>query len=634
MVTFLLAANAAHRGSVDPVSVEGRLCHPTQLIVRSATPEANLRVAGVRGEVVRRFPEIGWSVIRVEEGQLTRAKSVIDAKFGPGQVFYDRVKVPAYTPNDPLWPDMWHATAIKADLAWDVTFGSPSATVAIIDTGVNTAHEDLAANMWVNTAEIPGNNIDDDSNGYIDDINGWDFAYNDAVPNDVHGHGTACAGLAAGVQDNNLGGTGVAPRAKIMALKAAIDSGYFYDSANIGCYLYAAANGASVVSCSFFSDLVTPPEEDAINYIFDHGVLPVVAAANASSVIPYYPAAYEKSLAVAAFQNNGNMAGFSNFGSWVDVAAPGTNLRTTTNSGGYTNGFGGTSGATPQVAGLAALLKGMNPALTPQQIRNVIEDSALLVSQAPMGEYSNYGKVDCLAAVQTAQGATPAVKPVKVRWAMPMGRGNRTVRIYGRGMDRASVTATDGAGGALTILERTRDYMDVRYFYTLNPLVKVYDGATLLKTLNMAIDTRFWTLAEASAPSASVTGGFDEVLTQDSTFLTCTRRSDGKVILDGVIKLVDKPRGMQISLNRRYLGATAGTETVSFYKWSTNSYPYGSYETIGTSTINGNWQFSRYQLPNASNFYDVTGSLYIRIETTADLPTGTVLQLDLVRAAF
>ena len=634
MLPILLSSLAVGASSNQPVFVEGRLCHPNQLLVRSATPDADLSRLRVRAEVVRRFPEIGWSVIRVGNGQITSVKAAIDAKYGSGTALYDHVKFPAYTPNDTMWPDMWHATSIKANLAWDITFGGPSAVVGIIDTGVNTAHPDLVDNIWVNPGEVPGNGVDDDNNGFIDDVNGYDFAYNDPVPDDVHGHGTACAGLAAAVQDNTIGVTGVAPRAKIMALKAAIDSGYFYDSANIGCYLYAANNGASVVSCSFFSDLVTPPEEDAINFAFAHGVLPVVAAANSASVIPYYPGAYERSLCVAAYQNNGSMAGFSNFGSWVDVSAPGTNLRTTTASGAYTSGFGGTSGATPQVAGLAALIKGMNPALTPQQIRNAIEDSALLVSQAPMGEYSNYGKIDCQAAVQAALGAPQTPKPSTVRWASPLGRGNRVVRVYGRGMDRPTVVAKDGTGAPLTILERTRDYMDVRYFSNVNLIVDVFDGATLLKHLNMGVDTRFWTLAEASAPSASVTGGFDDVLLDDGTFLTCTRRTDGKVILDGVLKLVDKSRTMQISLNRKYLGASAGTETVSVYKWASNSYPYGSYQTIGTKTINGGWQFSRYQLPTSGDFYDVTGSMYIRIETTADMPIGTVLQLDLVRAGY
>src|SRR6185295_7407802 len=165
-----------------------------------------------------------------------------------------------------------------ADVAWDTLKGAPTVRVAVMDTGLDYTHPDLAANVWTNPGEIPSNGIDDDSNGYIDDVHGYDFAYNDSDPNDNFGHGTSCAGLVAARQDNGIGVTGVAPLCQLVGVKAALDSGYFYDSANVPALLYCADMGFQVISMSFYSDGVTPAEGDAINYCWNHGVLPVAAA--------------------------------------------------------------------------------------------------------------------------------------------------------------------------------------------------------------------------------------------------------------------------------------------------------------------------------------------------------------------
>ncbi|MEQ1932556.1 MAG: S8 family peptidase, partial [Fimbriimonadaceae bacterium] len=433
-----LALLACQVGSQNllPIEIEGMLCHPNRLMVKVDSMETAHELTERGYRLTKSFPKINWVVVETDPSQLRATRSSLSLEPGVKLVAFDRAAVPTYTPNDAKWVDMWHARTIKADLAWDISFGNvQSVTVAIIDTGVNTAHPDLAANLWRNKAETAGNSIDDDGNGYVDDINGYDFAYNDPIPNDVNGHGTACAGLAAAVQDNTIGVTGVAPKAKIMCLKASIDSGYFYDSNNVGAYLYALDNGAKVISCSFFSDRVSQIERDAIDALWAGGVLPVVAAGNDNSVVPFYPAAYEKSLAVAATDQNDNRAGFSNFGSWVDVACPGVALRSTTAAGGYTDGFGGTSGACPQVAGLAALLLGAVPGTTNADLRACIEDTATALTT----DFSKDGLINCQKAMQTLKGLLlPAVKSPKVNYMTPViaavGSGQfMNARLYGRG---------------------------------------------------------------------------------------------------------------------------------------------------------------------------------------------------------
>jgi subtilisin family serine protease len=343
----------------------------------------------------------------------------------------------------------------------------------------------LAGNIWVNSDEIPNNGIDDDANGYIDDRNGYDFGYNDPIPNDVNGHGTSCAGLVAAVQDNTIGVTGTAPFAKIMALKASTDDGYFYDSANIGCYMYAAGNGAKVLSCSYFSDRVSQAERDAIDYCWQRGILPVVAAGNANTVTPYYPGAYENVLAVGATDQSDNKAGFSNYGSWVDVASPGVSLRSTTAGGGYTNGFGGTSGATPQVAGIAALILGARPNLTNAQLRSILEDTATALAT----DWTNYGLVNAQKAVRVALGLEAQVAKTPVaRYITPIVygnrigggiRGNEVARLYGRGFQSPNTVEIKVGTTNLRILRQTRDWIDFELPIGSAPIEVSVNGSKL-----------------------------------------------------------------------------------------------------------------------------------------------------------
>ncbi|HZH98919.1 MAG TPA: S8 family peptidase, partial [Fimbriimonadaceae bacterium] len=543
-------------------------------------------------------------------------------------------------PNDPKWPDQWHMRQIKADQAWDRSFGSNQITVAVMDTGVNTAHEDLAANIWVNTGEIAGNGIDDDGNGYIDDRNGYDFAYSDPIPNDVNGHGTACAGLVAAAQDNSLGGSGVAPRAKIMALKSSIDSGYFYDSANVPAYLYAADNGAKVLSMSFYSDRVSHAERQAIDYCWSRGVLPVAAAGNDNTVYSYYPAAYENTLSVAATTQNDSMAGFSNRGSWVDVAAPGTGLTTTSAGGGYTGAFGGTSGACPHVAGLAALIWGARPNLTVDRVRSIIEDTATPLSQAPFGEFSNYGLVNCKAAMDAALDGTTTVRTPLVRYVTPTGvstgflertgTANVVSRVYGRGFDGQGVMVTSG-GVQARIVGQSRDWIDFILPPSAGGALEVeVNNVSIATVVRPVVKTLTYPLIEAATQGATLTGGFAEALSVDGAFVRCTRRNDGVIRMHSTFRRVEASPEMDLVLSRRYTGTKAGTENVYLYDWSSASYPYGNFVLLHSGRIPQNLSSSVIRVPDAARFRDFEGTLYLQIETSGTGP-GAAAEYDLVQ---
>lgn len=632
MLSILLgAAIKAQR----PIVVDGVLCHPSRLIVKLADigETSSLTRAGLR--VLETYPQIRCAVVETVDGSVKEARSQLEGQPGIERVEYDRAARAAYTPNDAMWPDMWHARTLKVDLAWDLTRGSSNVIVAVIDTGVNTAHPDLAGNIWVNSGEIPNNGIDDDANGYIDDRNGYDFGYNDPIPNDVNGHGTSCAGLVAAVQDNTIGVTGTAPFAKIMALKASTDDGYFYDSANIGCYMYAAGNGAKVLSCSYFSDRVSQAERDAIDYCWQRGILPVVAAGNANTITPYYPGAYENVLAVGATDQSDNKAGFSNYGSWVDVASPGVSLRSTTAGGGYTNGFGGTSGATPQVAGIAALILGARPNLTNAQLRSILEDTATALAT----DWTNYGLVNAQKAVRVALGLeTQVAKTPVARYITPIVygnrigggiRGNEVARLYGRGFQTPNAVEIKVGTTNLRILRQTRDWIDFELPIGSAPIEVSVNGSKLRTFTRPAVSPTAWSAIELASPGAGTTGGFDETLRADNVNATCTRRSDGVIRLDTVFRrVVSFGNPMRLTLKRHFTGSTVGTEKVWIYNWSTASYPYGSWTQLSSRGLPQTSTTSTLTVSEPWKYIDPEGTVYLRVETSNDVASGAVLNLD------
>lgn len=641
----LVAALTISSFSSEPVIVDGVLCHPRRLLVKmkDGTNPSSLWGMGTgsrESKVVRWMPEIGWAVVELNSpGKLKSALKRLLGNPNVAQATLDRAARPAYEPNDPRWPDQWGPAFIKVDLAWDLSLGSSSAIVAVIDTGVKKDHEDLAAQIYVNAGEIPGNSIDDDSNGYVDDVSGWDFAYNDNDANDVYGHGTPCAGIVAATGDNALGMSGMAPRARILPIKACIDSGYFYDSFTVPAYIYCANLGVHVLSMSYFSDQVSPAERDAIDYCWNNNVLPVAAAGNSSSVIPYYPGAYDNVLSVAAINTSGNKAGFSNYGALVDVAAPGTGLTATSNNGGYTTSFGGTSGATPHIAGLAALLKGARPSATNQELRHAIEDTATAVNQAPFGEYCNYGIVNSQAAMQAILGTPAPPKSPVVRYVSALGSQPSDVfyesedafvsRIYGRGFQAPRVVEISVAGQPLTVVAQTRDYVDFLFEPPLSgPFVVKVDGQTI-STLTMPETYRIcYPMSEASTPSSSTTNGFLATLNPDGQTMRCTRNGDGDIIAQMTFHRLQNANELKLKIRRHYTGVGGSSvERILVYDWSSASYPYGSFVELSNGPCPTTATTSTLSLPNPTRFFDDEKTLYVVVEAT-NMPSGSELRVD------
>ena len=635
--------------------------NPTRLLVkvkrgadRREVAEAHARAGG---RVVRDLPQIGWQIVEVPYGEQRDARARYEGERSIARADLDRARRVAHVPNDPYWGYQWHMKNIKADLAWDTVKGDPAVVVAVMDTGLLTTHPDLAANVWVNPGEILGNGLDDDGNGYVDDVHGYDFAYGDPDPDDVHGHGTACAGLVAAVQDNSIGVTGVAPLCRLAGVKAANNSGYFYDSANVPALLYCADMGFKVVSMSFFSDEVTPAERDAIDYCWQRGVVLVAAAGNSLSVIPYYPAAYENVIAVAATDSSDNPTWFTDYGSWVDVAAPGLGLATTTKGNGYTTGFAGTSGSAPHVAGLAGLLFAASPGATNRRVRAALEDTAASTIWAPWGEYTNYGKVDCDAAVDRVQGATSGSKPARLLFAAPVGGGDRflpgaryspegwpLVRFFGVGFETPNVVDVRTHGRSLPLIRQDRRVV----IASLEP-AGTGPGAALQSEHDLRLDVNGATVGGITwdqgpglvyAPTdvgtygATVVGGFQEIYRVDGRRLTCDDDGAGRIYCEIPVRKVAplEPDKVTIEFTRSYGRCRGGTETLYLYDWSTWSYPYGSWITVWSRTIPDH----RTETVTAAittapgNYIDDEGTMYFVLQTTGAGSAG-ILRADAFR---
>lgn len=271
---------------------------------------------------------------------------------------------------------------INAPQAWDTITGNGGTLVAVIDTGVDYNHPDLKDNMWVNDGEVAGNGIDDDKNGYVDDIYGYDFLNNDPDPMDDDGHGTHCAGTIGAVGNNGIGVAGVNWRAKIMALKFLGPNGGSTSGA-IRAIDYAVANGARISNNSWGGGGFSPALSNAIDRARQAGHLFVAAAGNSYSnndIVPAYPANYaiDNVVSVAAIDHNGVIADFSNRGvRTVDIGAPGVNVLSCQPGGGYQY-LSGTSMAAPHVTGALSLLLDRYPALTYRQAITMLYSSATL----------------------------------------------------------------------------------------------------------------------------------------------------------------------------------------------------------------------------------------------------------------
>ena len=285
-------------------------------------------------------------------------------------------------PNDDYYSDQYGLGLVNAPGVWDLNIDCSDVVVAVIDTGVLTSHSDLAANIWTNPGEIPGDGKDNDNNGYIDDVHGWDFIGKDNDPTDANGHGTHVAGIISAVTNNSRGVASISRNAKIVPLRVGDANGYLSSSCIYEAIQYVKKMGIPIVNNSYGDTNYSFTVYNAINECKNS--LFLVAACNYgkdNDVTPYYPACYDSSniLTIAATQQDDTLWASSNYGvKSVDIAAPGRQIWSTyiTSAGraAYTS-MSGTSMATPMAASTAAVIKAKHPYMTPEEIIEKMEST-------------------------------------------------------------------------------------------------------------------------------------------------------------------------------------------------------------------------------------------------------------------
>ncbi|MCS7064933.1 MAG: S8 family serine peptidase [Fimbriimonadales bacterium] len=616
------------------------LAAPDRVMVRFASETARKECEQAGFAILRDIPQIGYAVVRVPWGQVDESIEQLIRNGWASEAYPDRAYRLAYEPNDPLFPSQWNLFRMQVPQAWDWTRGSPQVVVAVLDTGVDYYHPELAPNLWVNTGEIPNNGIDDDGNGLVDDYLGYDFAYNDPNPMDDHGHGTACAGIVAAAGDNNLQIAGVAFQCRIMCVKIGLSNGYSYDSMFAPGVIYAAQMGAKVQSISYFSDDLTPALRAATDYAWKLGSLLVVAAGNYNEPLPLYPAGYDRAVGVAASTQLDRKASFSNMGSWVDVAAPGVGIYATRWGGGYTDSFAGTSAAAPNAAGVAALLWSWSPNARIETIREALEYSAEVIPDPAAGAYVNYGRVNADRALRYLREAMllpdgfalwNPIQPA-IHWISPHrpsyegGRVTIGGRYFGWNPLWGRVMLNNQR---LQVLEWTDGKIVVWLPRGARP-------GWLQVVVRGVPSNRLW-LERAAHPSrrgaaptdrqikgylvgGSVSGGFNELRAADGQALIADARDDsGDLTLYLLVRGLDKNRirgTLHLTYRRQGQNLRPGvTEWVQLYNFASGSYPYGSFTTLlSVPPPTDGYQTVTIALPgDPAQYVSYEGDLFVRV---------------------
>jgi len=374
-------------------------------------------------------------------------------------------------PNDPSFASQWGlrntgqtvnfaagtpGDDIHAAGAWDVTTGSRAVKVAVVDSGVDAAHPDLAANIWSNPGEscagCASNGVDDDGNGYVDDAHGWNCLAGSNNPADDNGHGTHVAGIIGAAGNNGTGVTGVNWRVSIMPVKFVGADGSGTTADAICSIQYAVNAGADVINASWGDTDYSQALYDAIAQADQHGVLFVAAAGNDSAnndSTPHYPASYDlpNVISVAATDSNDNLAWFSDYGDGsVDIGAPGQSILSTWPGGGYRY-EDGTSMATPFVSGAAALVKAADPGATAVGIKALLMGTADPASDLA-GFVASGGRLDASAALHCANAGEVQIDSPRQGFVAAAGQP-LPVRVIGSSCaDAGGVTVTATANGS------------------------------------------------------------------------------------------------------------------------------------------------------------------------------------------
>ncbi len=490
--------------------------------------------------------------IKVPEDALEQVKKALSNNPNIQFVEENFIAEAGYVPNDERYPSQWHLPMIAAPDGWDYTTGSQSVPIAIIDSGVDPTHPDLAGNL----------------------IAGYNFLGNNTDTQDIQGHGTAVAGSAAAMTDNITGVAGVAWNSPIMPLVVVNTDGSatYYDIAQA--INYAADQGVRIMNISLGGSSSSSTLQNAVNYAWNKGAVIIAAASNYSTDTPYYPAACANVVAASATTSSDTFASFSNYGTWVDISAPGASILTTSRGGGY-GSWSGTSFSSPITAGVAALILSANPSLTNAQVVDILTQNADDLGSTGFDKYFGYGRVNAFQSILAALAAVPDEDTIDPSVEITSPQDGTSVN----GSLTVSVSTVDEGG-----VDRVELYVDGTLLSsdTASPYTFAWDTYAYANSDHELMAKAYDTAGnEGRSSVTTVTVANESDDDTQAPLVAITSVQDGALVSGGITVDVSATDEGGVALVELYVdGVLLDEDIMSPYAffWDTTAYDNGTYE--------------------------------------------------------
>jgi thermitase len=533
----------------------GRL--PDELLVQVKAGVTESRARGILNEfgaqVSDEIPQLRVKRIKVPPQALERILESLNAHEHMSFAEPNFLAEPMSIPNDYYYNSQWHLPKISAPEGWDLTTGASDIPIAILDTGVDPSHPDLQAKL------LPG----------------YNFYDRNTDTSDVRGHGTAVAGAAAAISNNGSGVAGVAWKNPILPLRISAPDGYATYSAMASAITYAADHGAKVINLSYGGENYSSTLQSAVDYAWSKGAVVVASAANYSTDTPYYPAACNHVVAVSATNTSDQLTTFSNYGNWVDVAAPGVSIYTTSRGGGY-GAYSGTSFSSPVTAGLLALIFSANPSLTNQDVLDILTQNTDDLGAPGFDSTFAHGRINVSKSLKAAlekRQETDTTPPLAIITSPSDGS------VITGGAITVSVSATDNVG-----VTKVELYVNgsLHSTDTSSPYSFLWDSSQRPDGTY-----QFYAKAYDAAGNTAQSGSISLNLARPQTDITppvvsISSPSDGSVITGGAITVsVSATDNVGVTKVELYVnGSLHSTDTSSPYSflWDSSQRPDGTYQ--------------------------------------------------------
>jgi thermitase len=523
---------------------------------------ANQALAANGALVMSEIPQINVKVLQVPENAATRVAAALERSGQFNFIEQDFIGKASVTPNDPSFTSQWHLSKIQAPSAWGITQGASNITLGMIDSGVETTHPDLAGKL------VPG----------------WNFVTLTSTITDNIGHGTATAGTAAAATNNGVGVAGVAWANMIMPLVVVDSTGYASYSNMANAITYAADHGVRVVNLSIAGSSASSTLQSAVTYAWNKGTIVVASAGNDSTSTPYYPAACDNAVAVSATDSNDAFASFSNFGSWVDIAAPGVSVLTTSTGASY-GYWSGTSFSAPVVAGVAGLVLATKPSLSAASVVSILEQNADDLGSAGFDNYYGYGRVNAYRAVTAAQAAV-SVSPPVVSISSPANGStvSGTITVSGTASSSLAIASVQflvdnqqvatGSGSTFSFSWNTASFANGNHALTVN----ASDSSGNLGKASVSVNVNNVAISDITPPVVAInkptSGASISAITSTSGQVQISVSATDNVAVsqvtisvDGVLKCTDTASPYTCTWNTKKV--SSGNHTITAKAWDT-----------------------------------------------------------------